>query len=1004
MPSEPATTPPHTDDPTVEIAGGQLIWVPNNPKDLDKLIDYGLFNEPEQLSLSGQLLNRLGKFKFHVLEDGLRLAHQPNQLMQFIHKLDPADQADLALCEWQMKAIRAIQPIERLINAGADKATLEAAIQEAQKNVKALAETNPPGALAQHLVDAKEYMRGQANYLQDKLHTLSETVIGQDGKVKEFQLQEWTRDRYARLNNDFNGATEAINFEKIRLKNLGGLRTGKLSTIAQDSDKCITDYVFDQHSGISAENQGIFSESGATAFNSRVFSKTNVHHLSKAIAGIESGDDLNQAMEARRGMKAQIRESAPVSTRREKAKAFFQTVGQQFTRFPRDFAHTIRSGLQHYAAIPPTDHSELIHELLKREAAAVPSTLPGATTARDVVSDTQQAALDETVQLLNDAIQGHPAEQIEQDLAALNTTASTLNAETPPEIASGKPEPIFAKPGQKLHAFHEGDILTSGAQFIDSFITFFEHDLYRKKPGAALIFTALYAISGGSMLVPHVITGLLGKMGVSAQGIQHFMGFLNSIVQHVGGGGDALSRAITAGFTLAKTGMLPVDLLSNASDSLLLKSIIKNINEARLEGKFATPEAAMAYVTEQFTKLGVGTAALLGIGYGLAQIPGLSDELGENWEFGALILSGKLVGLGYEMATAEHTFPTAFLNDKTISDDDKSLLKLAINVQSKLEKDPPEKYPFKNEAEKATFFQAVRELSERHNVEGTLNLEHFGQPKPTLLTKIAIGLAKPFLLVGGALASPIVGLVRALQAPKGQRLATFRKIVGGALGRLAGWAGNAVKIMANGLGRALKMFPRWIVNLGTRLVAAAVSLGGRLVGKIVGLVDKQAGEIIENASRRAAKDIVSAKTTLFHRIDNIARGIKRFFIRRFDALYQRTHRSDQSAPQAAATLFGARSETPQAPNSTQPTELQPLTSSSETRVDRALSRHSGQEPTHATVAPKLDEGSRSNAGVAATDRRAVHNPVASHLNADEPANTAAGQRQQPNEDMHGPGR
>lgn len=909
-PQEPSSTP------TTVIAAGQILWQPKDPKQLDSLIEYGLFTEPERLSLTGQIINKLGQFKFHMLEDGLRLAHEPNKLLQFIHRLDPVDQADLALCERQIAVIRALQPLEKLINQSATAQQLDQAIEAAETKIKELEQQTPPTVLRDHLADADSYYQKQTKYLRNKLASLREDVLDPStNKVKEFALQEWIRDRIARVNNDFNGSTEILNSEKIRLKNLGGIRAGKLSTIANDLDKLNTDYAFSQHGKITAEHQGSFSEAGVTVFDTQDFPGVNTANLSKVIAGIES-EDIKAAMHARRDMKAKLLAEEAKPPLRTRIAKFFRGIGhasaQAIVNFPRSMADAIRTGFREYAAIQapsPANADVLAEKVLQELNQKIPSPPPAEPLTPDAVtapasplSESEQKALQIITEMLQKAAQGETI--TEQDLQKLRHARTEL-----PATPKTSTPPVFAKPGSRLYNVEEGDILTSTAGFVDNFIGFFEHDLYRQKPGAALVFSTLYAVSGGLILAPQVTTTVLTHLGVSAKSVTQFIAFLNQLSHVIGGGIGGLNQAMTAGFMMGKLGLVPVDILSNGGTSMMLKPIIDSLQEARLAGEFATPASTIKYLTQELFKLGIGTAALLGIGYGLAQaVPALEEELGSLWEFGALVISGKVVGLGYEMVSAAHTMPIDLLKPD-VSKADQKLYQLAVVVQSGMQKDPHfmDKYLGENKKE---FCQAIVALSERYNLENKIDLSLFGKPPLSLLSKLIIGIAKPVLLVGGALLSPIVGLIRGLQTASKQGWSgkVFMDTAGGimrrAWGRLGGWMGNIVKTLGNGLGRAIKMFPRWVVNLGTRLTTGIISLIGNTTAKVVGLMSKEDGATVRRATSRAITEVVRAKTAIFHAVDNVARFIKRNVIRRFTALYHRGMSSNKPISESAQDLFG----------------------------------------------------------------------------------------------------
>ena len=949
-------------DGVVDIDSGGLFWTPSDPKKMDRLVEYGVFENTEHMALSAQVINELGKFRFHVLNDQLRLAHREDGKNDGVHRLDPADMADLRVCERQIEVIKALQPIEQLLNVNATKADLMKAVASVRAALVELkANRDDPKkyeALRKLFPLADTYMQEQEAYLERRLQEIEHKVLDDDS-IKDFSLQEWFRRRLNHFNYQMGSVVETLNLEKFRVKNFGGLRTGKLHASVLDLDKLISEHQFDQKtsdSQINADSQCQFSQSGATTFASVFFDKINSHNLSKAIVGIELGvldhtPEENQAsglaqraMTSRRELKATLRaddeKRAPSAgeTVKNGLSGLGRAVRDQVLNFPGAVVSEVGSGIKDYVGVDSSTgdtegsdniadqvfehfmnrqadfsaHEDANQPLLQDKPEAMP-----AGSEPPVLSPEEDKVLAAITNLITKAAKQEPIEQ--SDLDELQGLSDPLSTSLPDEIGnqpskknepSSAEAPVFAQPGKKLFVVGEGDLVTSAFKACYSGLRVIEHDLYRKKPLISLGATACYLISAGVFIAPHAAALLLAKLGVSQKGISGFFHAMHSLTQTIGGGDGAMSQGITAGFTMAKLGFLPTDLLSNGSTSFLLKGMIERVQAARMRGEFKDAASAMKYVSQEFMQAAVGLSFMMAAGYGLCHVPGLSSEVGQDWEFAALILSAKVIGLGHDMVKAVHSMPTDLLDSKTLSSADRKLIILAKIFEVGMQSDPKfmDKH-FKDPKLKKQFCQALLKLDSKVDLSQKINMQLFGKSQRNFLTRVLIGIVKPVALIAAVCVSPLVGAIKAIRAPKGEKMAAFRQVVSRSLTRLSAWAFELGSLTGLSIGTILKTPARPFITAAKRAPGMVMRSAARIAAANERRQGREAeAEATENRARSRVYRWYQRVDKRMHRMDRVPRFFKNL-VRAGRALFQRMQRNNMSFLQTVRSLFGGKKAT-----------------------------------------------------------------------------------------------
>ena len=945
-------------------------WRPTAPEKLNQLIEFGLFQDTERLSLSGQIINKLGEFRYHILKDQSDNAKSPpsNFISRAIHDLSPPDYADLELCENQIEAIKVFQPLERLMNSKASPQEIDNSIRETEGAIVGLEKKNWP-LMKLYLPDYESYVKSQIDYCRKKLAYFKQDCLKDEGKIDSFKLQNWLRSNFSMINNEFNGASEYLNFYKRRLKNFFGIRAGKLTRAANDVDKLITNYEFSQNQKITRAHQGILHapehQITFTGFDNKYYD-VRAKKLALVINAIEQPpstqlqkkenepeedyqarikqEKLNVNLESKNKIEFALRnkdyqkslikkeETEPKSTF-ENIKKLAKTGIKFFSRHARSIADKVNIFLlkskkafletpfvlvedlknwrDSYFYIDPSP-SQKEKEILLAKLQLHHGTKSNA----EEKSAEQEAKLTpedkKTFELLWKIIQKLTTQKTipsdDPDLVEL----LKIKRQTNPE------NKISQLVNEKIEeATHQEQALIALPP--EKLTTYSEAD----------VVTA--AAKFAEEFVEHLQHDLVKQRPFTATAFFSLYALTF---------GAAAAPHIT-GMFLSKLGLSAeqiqhffhlihhLDPSGTNSEHLLLHTLISAYHTSKalttgtdilgnggastvlepliqaLREKSEGGNLDMSLISESLFRLVTVASVFMG------SVPSGSDQTFKKVDPNMLM---EIIDITYNVSQAEGNKLQSKLS--TLPDkDDKYLLKLAHFFQSS----PTHAEGFFGDDQKLRneFNASIVKLIKKYNLQDSYNLEFFGIPPQNAISKAVKGLFKIIPITLGFVLSPFTavarGLYAAYQAPSGQKWEAFKTYASGVLSRagkkFVGYFGNILKTIAVAAGKALKIVAALggALNVARRLLSFAIF---SVESALFHGAREKPGEYHKGSHKFF--DIV--KTKLNHVVDSIAKFFKDNVIRRFEHWYQKSFTKPEETSSLETPILPLENKNSEKPN------------------------------------------------------------------------------------------
>ena len=940
---------------TITASEDHIQWQPADPEKLNQLIEFGLFQDTERLSLSGQIINKLGEFRYHILKDQSDNAKSPpsNFISRAIHDLSPADYADLELCENQIEAIKVFQPLERLINSKASPQEIDNAIRETENAIGRFEKKNWP-LMKLYLPDYESYMKSQIDYCRKKLAYFKQDCLKDEGKIDSFKLQNWLRSNFSMINNEFNGASEYLNFYKRRLKNFFGIRAGKLTRAANDVDKLITNYEFSQNQKITRAHQGILHapehQITFTGFDNKYYD-VEARKLALVINAIEKpSSPLSQKKEnePEEDYQARIKQEKLNVNLESKNKIEFALRNKDYQKFlrkkeenePKSIFENIKklanTGVKFFSRHVKGIVDKVNIFLLKSKKSFLETP---AVLAEDLKSwrdsyfyldpspsQKEKKTLIAKLQLHHGAKSNAEEKSTEQEAKLSPEDKKTFELlwkiiqklTTQKTIPSDDPDLV-----ELLKIKRQTNPENKISQLVNEKIEESKHQekaLIALPPEKLTTYSETDLVSSAAKFaeefVEHLQHDLVKQRPFTATAFFSLYALTF---------GAAAAPQIT-GMFLSKLGLSAeqvqhffhlihyLDPSGSSSDHLLLHSFISayHTSEALTTGtdilgnggaatvlepliqalreKSEGGNLDMSLISESLFRLVTAASVFMGT------LPPALDQAFKKVDPDMLM---EITDITYNVSQAEGNKLQSKLS--TLSDkDDKYLLKLAYFFQNS----PTHATNFfgNNQKLRNEFNESIVKLTKKYNLQDSFNLEFFGIPPQNSISKLVKGLFKIIPITLGFVLSPLTavarGLYAAYQAPSGQKWDAFKTYAGGVLSRagkqFVGYFGNILKTIAVAAGKALKIVAALggALNVARRLLSFAIF---SVESALFHGTREKPGEYHKGSHKFF--DIV--KTKLNHVVDSIAKFFKDNVIRRFEHWYQKsfTKPEQTSAPE-----------------------------------------------------------------------------------------------------------
>ncbi|MDP3559025.1 MAG: hypothetical protein Q8R79_01560, partial [Legionellaceae bacterium] len=219
----------------------------------------------------------------------------------------------------------------------------------------------------------------------------------------------------------------------------------------------------------------------------------------------------------------------------------------------------------------------------------------------------------------------------------------------------------IASPAYILSPGEQNDILTAMIRGLQGFSDFFTHEIYAKDPFAGVLFSLAYTAGALTLFLPNAASFMFGKA---------YVDWMTSFSGALGAG--QLGGTIAGGSTQAQAFALTSDLLMHGPSSHTAKAF---------QGVLKDPLTIGAYF-----------GAAYGLGFALANIPGLEDhikgELGSVPETGFPLVGGKGAILLYEMLHTPGVEATTAMKFSTADD----LVKKSMSTEDLIKKSVDPKF------------------------------------------------------------------------------------------------------------------------------------------------------------------------------------------------------------------------------------------------------------------------------------------------------------------------
>ncbi len=611
-----------------------LLWETTAEK-LKEGVRWGLIKTE---SMTGRVISTLGHYRIIAHE---RIVKESNLMISNTQALK------LALLDVYQERFEALQPLESLVNTGADKHRFELTLHEYKQNLERIKTNIAAKFSGLHLekegIDANGSAYQGMDYSELTLKLLED--LDQDIAKADVYWQELNAEVTTRAANRARGNQSVLEFVKRQMhKNLyefqglnqdivfaiGALTRGVMNDYIEDARDLIDKHKPDLRNAVSAKHHGLYALPDETLiydFSTDDLSPAQERQKLIGISFIEGWDIVDYTSDwAQPRVINNSNPEAPISAPLTK---IFATKWNTHRNFAAAFSNYIANWFK--GIIYPTRPWEgevgnfqlYASELIKKSKPDFPLWMKAwhftkkvAIALKDIFTGIrnfgQQLTLYLKIDLQDDWASSKPLPAYKETMNAAHNQIRYIQTEEqkikdqlgifPLDAANDAEELKLAEADYHLSYGEEHDLLTAMVQGVGSFTGHFTHNLFAKDPVGALIYSSAFAVGGVSIFFP-----LIAKTFFGTQFVQGF----KSVSELVGS--TPLSEWVCGSLMLAQGSHMTYGLMDGPSSGAV--SVATTLLEDPVTSAFCF-------------------AAAYGIGYAIANVPGIGEyikaELGSS--------------------------------------------------------------------------------------------------------------------------------------------------------------------------------------------------------------------------------------------------------------------------------------------------------------------------------------------------------------------------------------